>query len=124
MKKQPTMNEDIEKYPIFMIYNREIIPIDWIKSTSNYNHYVYQLNHFIRKSVRKNTPDFYSRVEHLQKLILMPAQMNYDLETMGEDTFFKRYGIEKHKLLFNRKLWRANYYEQESTTNATTTANI
>jgi hypothetical protein len=30
---------------------------------------------------------------------------------MGEDTFFKRYGIEKHKLLFNRKKWREGIYD-------------
>lgn len=39
------------------------------------------------------------------------AKMHYDLHAMGEDTFFKRYGIEKHKLLFNRKLWRAGAYD-------------
>jgi hypothetical protein len=37
--------------------------------------------------------------------------MHYDLHAMGEDTFFKRYGIEKHELLFNRKKWRAGYYD-------------
>ena len=54
----------------------------------------------------------------------MPSKMHYDLHAMGADTFFKRYGIEKHKLLFNRKLWRANYYEDISTTDTATTANI
>jgi hypothetical protein len=72
--------------------------------------------------VRKTNPKFYERVEHLQKLILMPSKMHYDLHAMGEDTFFKRYGIEKHKLLFNRKLWRANYYEQ--TNDTATTADL
>ena len=109
--KQPTMNDDIAKYPVYMLHNKQLISAQWIQSTSNYNHYVYQLNHFIRKSVRKNSPEFYKRVEHLQKLILMPAQMNYDLETMGEESFKNKWGIEKDLLVFNRKKWRSGFYE-------------
>ena len=86
---QPNMNDDIRDYPCFMVYNKELVPADWIKSTNDYNHYVYQMNHFIRKSVRKNSPEFYKKVKHLQKMILMPSQMNYDLETMGEKENFK-----------------------------------
>lgn len=121
--KQPTMNEDIAKYPVFMVHNRELVPAQWIQSTANYNHYVYQLNHFVRKSIRKNSPEFYERVEHLQKLILMPSQMNYDLETMGDDAFYKKWGMDKNGLVFNRKLWRENYYEI-STTNTDTTTDL
>ena len=40
----------------------------------------------------------------------MPAQMNYDLETMGEDKFFKVYGVNKNDLVFSRKKWREGYY--------------
>lgn len=111
MKQEPTMNEDIEKYPIFMLYNKEIMPITWIKSTSDYNHYVYQLHHFVRKTIRKNSLSFYKRVEHLQKLILIPSKMNYDLENMGEDTFYNEYGIDKNTLVFSRKKWREGFYE-------------
>ena len=121
--KQPTMNEDIAKYPVFMVHNRELVPAQWIQSTANYNHYVYQLNHFVRKSIRKNSPEFYERVEHLQKLILMPSQMNYDLETMGDAAFYKKWGMDKNRLVFNRKLWRENYYEI-STTNTDTTTDL
>ena len=110
MCKEPTMNDDIEKYPKFMVYNKQIVPARWIKSTKSYNH-AYQLNHFIRKSVRKNSPEFYKRVEHLQKLILMPAQMNYDLETMGEAGFFKKWEVNKNDLVFSRLRWREGYYD-------------
>ena len=111
----PTMNEDIQKYPCYLVYNKSIQKVDWIKSTESYNHYVYQLHHFIRKSVRKNSPDFYKRVEHLQKLLLMPAQMNYDIETMGEDGFFKKWGMDKNNLVFNRLKWREGYYDKNET---------
>lgn len=34
----------------------------------------------------------------------------YFLETMGEETFFKRYGVNKNDLVFSRKKWREGYY--------------
>lgn len=111
MKKGPTMNEDIAKYPVFILHNKELIPANWITSTANYNHYVFNLHHFVRRTLRKTNPKFYERVEYLQKLILMPKQMNNDLENMGADKFFEAHKIEKHKLVFERKLWRAGYYD-------------
>lgn len=109
--KQPTMNEDIAKYPKYMVtVENEVIPAEWITSTSSYNH-CFELHHFIRKSVRKNSPDFYDRVEHLQKLILMPAEMNKDLEAMGEDAFYKKHGLNKNDLVFSRLKFREGYYD-------------
>lgn len=109
--KQPTMNEDIAKYPKYMVtFDKCLIPANWITSTSSYNH-CYELHHFVRKSIRKNSPDFYDRVEHLQKLILMPAQMNKDLETMGEESFYKKYEMNKNDLVFSRLKWRDGYYD-------------
>ena len=102
-----TIKEDLKKYPCFLYQLGTIRPIPEPTAWSP----DIQCHHFIKQNVRKTTPKFYERVEHLQKLILMPSKMHYDLHAMGEDTFFKRYGIEKHKLLFNRKLWRAGYYD-------------
>ena len=104
------MNEDIKKYPCFMVYNKNTVSADWITSTESYNHFAYQLNHFIRQSVRKNSKDFYEKVEALQKLILMPSQMNYDLETMSEEGFFKKWNMNKNDLVFSRLKWREGYY--------------
>lgn len=108
-----TMNEDIAKYPIFLYYppTKEIITADYIKETGQYNHIVYQMHHFIRQSVRKNSPDFYKRVEHLQKLYLVPVQMNYDLETMGAERFYEKWQQNKDDMVFNRKKWREGYYD-------------
>lgn len=109
---QPTMNDDIKNYPKFMVYKKQMYKADWITSVESYNHNVYQLNHFIRKSVRKNSPEFYKKVEPLQKLILMPAQMNYDLEIMGEAGFFNKWGMNKNDLVFSRLKWREGYYDE------------
>jgi hypothetical protein len=42
----------------------------------------------------------------------MPAQMNYDLETMGEEEFYKKWEMNKNDLVFSRLKWREGYYEQ------------
>lgn len=108
---QPSMNDDIAKYPCYLVYNGVIQKVNWITSTECYNHCCYQLHHFIRKAIRKNSPEFYKKVEHLQKLILMPSQMNYDLETMGEERFFEKYKIDKNNLVFSRLKWREGLYD-------------
>lgn len=112
--KQPTMNEDLLKYPVYVLSETgKLVRAKWLYNTAQYDHWKYHLNHFVRKSIRKNSPDFYKRVEHLQKLILMPAQMNLDLETMGEERFFEKYGINKNDLVFSRLKWRDGYYDKE-----------
>ena len=115
-----TIKDDLSKYPCFLYQMGTIRPIPELSCWSQ----DMQCHHFIKQNVRKTNPKFYERVEHLQKLILMPSKMHYDLHAMGEDTFFKRYGIEKHKLLFNRKLWRAGYYDDISTTDTLATQDI
>jgi hypothetical protein len=99
---------DLAKYPCFLFQLGTIRPIPELSAWSKDQ----QLHHFIKQNVRKTDPKFYERVEHLQKLILMPAKMHYDLHAMGEDTFLKRYGVNKHTLLFNRKKWREGFYDE------------
>lgn len=106
------MNDDLSLYPVYMFYGGRLQTADWIKNTQNYDHYNWQIHHFIRQSVRKNSPDFYKRVEHLQKLLLVPKQMNYDLETMGEKRFKEVYGVNKDDFVFSRKKWREGYYDK------------
>ena len=104
------MNDDVKLYPCYMVYNKTLVKADWLKTAQDYNHN-YQLHHFVRKTIRKTNPEFYKRVEHLQKLILVPSQMNYDLETMGEDSFYKKWGMNKNDLVFSRLKWREGYYD-------------
>ena len=99
------IKEDLSKYPCFLFLNGTLRPIPAPESWNG------QIHHFVRQSVRKNSPEFYKRVEHLQKLILMDSKVNYELETMGEDTFKQRYGVNKNDLVFSRKAWRAGYYD-------------
>ena len=94
-----SIKEDLLKYPCFLFKYGTIWPVPKLENWGN----DYQLHHFVRQSIRKNNPEFYKRVEYLQKLILMPAKCNYDLECMGEETFLKRYGVNKNDLVFSRK---------------------
>lgn len=107
MRKQPSIADDLTQYPTFIFRNGKlkrlkIPPISWLGM---------QAHHFVRKSIRKNSPEFYKKIEHLQKIIFMSPVTNYDLETMGEVKFFQKYGINKNDLVFSRLKWREGYYD-------------
>lgn len=102
-----SIKDDIQNYPVYVWEQRKLKTIPHLK-TWNSN---FQLHHFVKQNIRKTCPEFYKRVEYLQKLILIPACMHYDLHAMGEVTFFKRYGINKNDLLFSRLKWREGYYD-------------
>ncbi len=101
-----SIKQDLAQYPCYLFKNKRLLPIVAPESWGN----GYQIHHFVRQTIRKNSLDFYKRIESLQKLILMPAQMNYDLEIMGEDKFYLKYGVNKNDLVFSRKKWREGYY--------------
>ena len=101
------IKDDLEKYPKYIFRNRRLIPIEEINQWTS----LLQAHHFVRQSIRKNSPDFYKRVEHLQKIIFVPAQLNYDLETAGDVFIFQKYGVHKNDLVFSRKAWREGYYD-------------
>lgn len=107
MKKKPTMNEDIKKYPIFTLTDSgKLIRVDWIKSTANYNHYEYNLHHFI-KDYHKNQ-SWYDERSIKQKLILVPIELheqihNQAIKNLNDEEFLKEYKISRWELIFNRK---------------------
>lgn len=105
-----SVKSDLEKYPVYVWEQRRLKTIPHLTNWSSN----FQLHHFIKQNVRKTNKEFYDRIEYLQKLILMPASMHYDLHAMGEVTFFKRYGVNKNDFLFNRKKWREGYYDNIS----------
>lgn len=112
-------NEDIKKYPLFFfdLFDRKIKPIPAceVQSVRDYNHYDYQLHHFIEKTIRKNNPAFYAQIEELQRLILVPAQMNYDASSsMSEKRFFENWGIEKYKIIFLKDYWHKGLYTKRN----------
>lgn len=108
----PSMNDDLAKYSVWEMAKNGVLYPSGIKSTEDYNHAYIQAHHFVRKTMRKTNPRDYERFEKYQKIIVLPKKINYDLETMGADTFFKTYGIQKWDLVFDRKKWRSGYYDE------------
>lgn len=104
-KKQPTMNDDLEKYKdsifIYDVDNKQIYQAFDIEDTNCWNHSKVECHHFIPKSIRKNSPEKYEKIEHLQKLILMPKDMHRDVHSaMRDERFFAKWGIEKSEVLY------------------------
>ena len=99
-----SMREDLEKYPRFFFdeLTRTILPESEMQNRNPILFLNFQRHHFVEKQIRKNNPDIYARYEHLQKLIFVPAEMNYDLSSgMGEKLFFEKWGAHKYDLIFN-----------------------
>lgn len=106
-----SMRGDLEKYPRFFFdeLTRAILPEDEMHNRNPILFLNYQRHHYIEQTLRKNNPEEYSRFEHLQKIIFVPAQMNYDLSSgMSEELFFKKWGANKYDLIFNRKRYFEN----------------
>jgi hypothetical protein len=100
-----SMQDDLEKYPRFFFdeLTREILPESEMESRNPILFLNYQRHHFVEKTIRKNNPAEYKRFEHLQKIIFVPAEMNYDLSSgMGEENFFNKWGINKFDVIFNK----------------------
>lgn len=47
----------------------------------------------------------------MQRLILMPKEMNRDLEHCGIERVFENWGVYKYNFIFNREKWREGYYD-------------
>jgi hypothetical protein len=106
-KKKYSIKEDLAKYPKYIFRNKRLIPIEHIGQWWG----VFQAHHFVPQKIREKNPKFYSRVEHLQKIIFVSPKLNYDLEFAGEVFIFVNYGVPKKDLVFSRKAWREGYYD-------------
>lgn len=96
------MNTDIKKYPIFILVKGRLIQTDKIKSTKDYNHLFYELHHFIPQTLRKNKPEEYKKIEHLQKLILLEKDIHRSLPNYTPERCKTVTGINKEELLYRR----------------------
>ena len=115
----PSMNEDIAKYPVFMVNPNGKLKQIRIESTDDYNHYEFELHHFVPQSIRKTQPELYERIVHLQKLILLPKDVHHSIHAG------KGYrGLAWWELVFNRKKWRAGVYEDRTGNDAISSLSI
>lgn len=102
-----SIKDDLAEYPVYVFRHKKLIHI---KSPDTWSSML-QMHHFIKQNVKKTNKEFFERVKHLQKLILMPRNMHYDLHAMGEVKFFEKYGVDKNLLVFSRLKWREGFYD-------------
>lgn len=104
-----SFDDDIRDYGVYAVRpNRQLVKVD-IKSVNDYYHGAYELHHFIPKSIRKLNKELYTRIEHMQKLFLLPK--NIHSQVHGNSEKFDYHGFKWYDLLFSRRKWKEDYYE-------------
>lgn len=108
MQKQD-MNRDIKQFHIYILTKSgNLKRIDSIKSTDDYNHYVFHLHHFIEKQHYNRNKQWYEERGIKQFLILLPVAIHEQLhgiaiKNLTDKEFKARYKISKWALIFNKK---------------------
>ena len=87
------MKDDLKKYPIY-VYDYGILkrinrPLGWNG---------YQMHHYIKQ--QKMRYEDYAKIEHLQKLFLLPQAMHIDLHNFIKN-FKDKWGIDIKELLYD-----------------------
>lgn len=109
MKKD--MQKDIDEFGVWKLEDGELIPVPEIKSTKDYIHGIfgYALHHFIKDTHYKKNTQWYKDRGIKQFLILLRWNCHEHLESpiygLSDSKFLELYGIEKNKLLFNKRKW-------------------
>lgn len=108
------MNEEIKKYPIFIINTSgRLIKTNKIKSTNDYSHQC-NLHHYIPYSDYERNKQWYIERGIEQKLILMSIPLHEQLhfqaiKNLTDEEFKAKYKISRYELIFNKRY--SNYKE-------------
>ena len=104
-----SMNEDIKEFGVWELYYNRLRPRPDIQSIYDYNHYLFDLHHYIKAQEYKRNREWFEIYGIQEKLILLPKVIHQHLEypdyMLDEMEFFKKYHIRKDLLLFNKKRW-------------------
>lgn len=109
MSKKPTMNADIKEFDIFLLTPSGKLKQTFnILSTADYNHYQFNLHHYIPKQQYEKNKSWYEERGIKQKLILVPITLheqihNQAVTSLSDDDFYGFYKISRWELIFNRK---------------------
>lgn len=103
------MNADIKAFKVYGVQYNRLIRLPEIVDIHSYNHQSFQLHHYIKAQDYKRNMKWYIENRIEEKLILMPTLMHEHLESpiygLSDEAFYRKYRIEKEKLLFNKKKW-------------------
>ena len=104
-----SMNEDIKEFGVWELYYNRLRPRPDVQSIHDYNHYVFDLHHYIKAQDYKRNRDWYEANGLMEKLILLPKIIHQHLEypdyMMDDIDFFAKYHIRKDLLLFDKRKW-------------------
>ncbi len=110
MKLRPKiMNREIAIYKIFFLNTSgRLIPVNWIKTTKDYDHFQFELHHYIPYSVYERNKQWFIDRGIEQKLILVKKhtheQIHFQaIKNLTDYEFEKHYKISRWKLIFNKK---------------------
>ena len=108
-KQQKLMNREISLYEIYALTKSgQLLHIDWINSTDDYNHSLYDLHHYIPYSIYERSKEWFQSRGIKQKLILMQKhtheQVHFQaVKNLTDKEFQEHYKIPRWELIFNRK---------------------
>lgn len=97
-----SMNDDIKEFPVFLLYAGTLQNADWVTNTESYDHYNWQLHHFVKQQEWKRNADKLKAKGVEQKLFLLPIQCHLDLHACLTG-FEDKWGISRDKLLYGAK---------------------
>jgi hypothetical protein len=107
--KKHDMNKDIKTYDIYVLTKRgKLKKTKFINSTSDYNHYLFNLHHYIEKQHYEENKQWFDERGIKQKLILLPVAMHEQLhgiaiKNLSDEEFRSHFKISKWDLIFSRK---------------------
>lgn len=101
-RKYPSLDAQIKEFPILQLINNKLYKNLTIKCSKDYDHNQRKLHHFIKEQEYYNNPD---KFKGKQKLILMEIEVHNDIHSaMSDERFFKKWNIEKSKLLYRHRI--------------------
>jgi hypothetical protein len=97
----PSLDEQIREFGVVQFCGWYFIPCHRVQSRTDYNHDYEVIHHFIKEQEYYRHPE---RYKGQQKLILMPHSLHNDIHSsMSDERFFKKWKIEKSKLLYRMR---------------------
>lgn len=104
-----SMDEDIKEFGVWELFYNRLRPRPDIQSIHDYNHYRFDLHHYIKGQEYKRNREWFEMNGIEEKLILMPKIIHQHLEypdyMMSDLEFYRTYHISKELLLFNKRKW-------------------
>lgn len=103
------MNREIALYEIYSLTKMgRLSRVNWITSTSDYDHSQFELHHYIPYAVYERDKEWFQARGITQKLILMRKHTHEQLhfqaiKNLTDSEFKKYYKISRWELVFNRK---------------------